>query len=146
MAMKLSTGKVAFPIEFDNGDKQNIYFNPTDPDLFLRFQELKGRLIDKISGMADYEINEDGTPKNQSEYELFKAFRNLMCEEINRAFGNDVCTVLFKYVNPLAIVEGDYYVLYVIEKLLPEIKKHINNSNEKANKKMQEYIKDYVKK
>ena len=28
--MKLSTGKVAFPIEFDNGDKAVIYFNPND--------------------------------------------------------------------------------------------------------------------
>ena len=28
--MKLSTGKVGFTIEFDNGDKAGIYFNPND--------------------------------------------------------------------------------------------------------------------
>ena len=44
MAMKLSTGKVAFPIEFDNGAKETIYFNPNDPDLFVRFSILKKEL------------------------------------------------------------------------------------------------------
>jgi hypothetical protein len=38
--MKLSTGKVAFPIEFDNGDKQTIYFNPNDPDLMIRMKNI----------------------------------------------------------------------------------------------------------
>ena len=41
MAMKLSTGKVAFPIEFDNGAKETIYFNPNDPDLFVRFSNFE---------------------------------------------------------------------------------------------------------
>ena len=42
--MKLSTGKVAFPIEFDNGDKQNIYFNPSDPDLAIRMRDFEKRM------------------------------------------------------------------------------------------------------
>ena len=33
MAMKLSTGKVAFPIEFDNGDKQSIFYFPMNATL-----------------------------------------------------------------------------------------------------------------
>lgn len=144
--MKLSTGKVAFPIEFDNGDKQNIYFNPTDPDLFLRFGELKDRIVERINKFNDVEINENGEPKNQDDYEAFKKIRNLICTEIDWAFGGDVCSVLFKYVNPFAVVENKYYVIYVMEKMLPEIEKKINKANQKANQKMEEYIKDYIKK
>ena len=42
--MKLNTGKQAFPIEFDNGDVQNIYFNPNDPDLAIRMKDFQRRV------------------------------------------------------------------------------------------------------
>ena len=44
MAMKLSTGKIAFPIEFDNGDKDCIYFNPNDPNLSIRLKDFQDKL------------------------------------------------------------------------------------------------------
>ena len=52
--MKLSTGKVAIPIEFDNGDKQNIYFNPNDPDLMIRMNNLGEKVHEKIKGLDDF--------------------------------------------------------------------------------------------
>ena len=53
MAIKLNTGKVAFPIEFDNGDSVNIFFNPNDPDLFVRFSEFEKRMSEKIKDIDD---------------------------------------------------------------------------------------------
>ena len=52
MAMKLSTGKVAFPIEFDNGDKAVIYFNPNDPDLMIRIKNFNENVSKKIAELS----------------------------------------------------------------------------------------------
>ena len=54
MAMKLSTGKVAFPIEFDNGDKDCIYFNPNDKDLREGFYNFQSR-IEEQTKQIDFE-------------------------------------------------------------------------------------------
>ena len=48
MAMKLSTGKVAFLIEFDNEDRDCIYFNPNDPDLATRLIDSKDKIQKRI--------------------------------------------------------------------------------------------------
>ena len=46
--MKLSTGKVAFPIEFDNGDKAVIYFNPNDREIQTRIQGFEASIEKRI--------------------------------------------------------------------------------------------------
>ena len=142
--MKLSTGKIAFPVEFDNGDKEFIYFNPNDPDLFIRLSETQARISERIKNLSDFEINTDGTPKKQEDYELFKTYRQIMCEEINRAFDNNVSDVLFKHVNPLAITDGQYYVSYVLQALMPEILAEIEKARAELETKMMNYIKEYV--
>ena len=52
--MKLSTGKVAFPIEFDNGDKAVIYFNPNDRGIQERIKGFEASIEKRIK-----EINEE---------------------------------------------------------------------------------------
>ena len=46
--MKLSTGKVAFPIEFDNGDKAVIYFNLNDRGIQERIQGFEESIEKRI--------------------------------------------------------------------------------------------------
>ena len=46
--MKLSTGKVAFPIEFDNGDKAVIYFNPNDRGIQDRIRGFEASIEKRI--------------------------------------------------------------------------------------------------
>ena len=46
--MKLSTGKVAFPIEFDNGDKAIIYLNPNDRGIQERIQGFEASIEKRI--------------------------------------------------------------------------------------------------
>lgn len=61
--MKLSTGKVAFPIEFDNGQKDFIYFNPNDKGIEERieaFQEAVNEKIKNINVDKYRETFEDG--------------------------------------------------------------------------------------
>ena len=167
MAMKLSTGKVAFPIEFDNGDKACIYFNPNDPDFASRLMSVKDKISNRIKsvGAENLEISANGETivnyKNVSEFsaeefeaakkhaekstKAFDETKKIICEELNEAFGSDVSTVVFKYCSPFAIVEGQYYIVYFLESILPEIQKSIEKTNKTAEKKMSKYIEKYRK-
>lgn len=126
--MKLSTGKVAFPIEFDNGEKEVIYFNPNDRDFINRvrgfensisertkkidIEKYKARIGNGINAELDYE-----TLKNMSAEEM-----NVLCDqfsvvmdidaeyqqalkdELNDIFKSDVSSVVFKYCEPTDMV------------------------------------------
>lgn len=141
--MKLSTGKVAFPIEFDNGDKQNIYFNPSDPDLMIRMKNLQEKVSEKIKGIEDVELSNDGSPKQFSQIDAFEKMQNIIKEELDFAFGASVSDVVFKHCSPFAIVGGNYFVIQFIEAITPEIKKHIDKANGDLEKKMQKHIEKY---
>lgn len=143
--MKLSTGKVAFPIEFDNGDKQTIYFNPNDPDLMIRMKRLNEKVQDKINGLEDVELDEEGKPTQISQIETFEKMQNILKEELDYAFGGSVSAIVFKHCSPFAIVGGQYFVVQFIEAITPEIEKHIKKANADVEKRMAKHIDKYKK-
>lgn len=143
--MKLSTGKVAFPIEFDNGDKQTIYFNPNDPDLMIRMKSLNEKVQDKINGLEDVELNEEGKPTQISQIETFEKMQNILKEELDYAFGGSVSAIVFKHCSPFAIVGGEYFVVQFIQAITPEIEKHIKKANADVEKRMAKHIDKYKK-
>ena len=144
--MKLSTGKLAFPIEFDNGDVQNIYFNPNDPDLAIRMKDFRGKVEARTKDLEDIKLKQDGTPEDASAIERFREIRNIVCEELDTAFNGDISSVVFKHCSPFAVVNGDYFIMQFIEGIKPEIEKHIKKANADVEKKMQKHIANYVKK
>lgn len=167
MAIKLSTGKIAFPIEFDNGDIQNIYFNPSDPELGARLISAKDVISNRIEKLnfGDFELSNNGEPvkieniQNLTEEQMApllakaekttKAFaltKQIICEELNSAFGSDISSVVFKYCSPFAIVDGNYFILNFLEAIAPEIEKHINKANKNLEKKIKKHIGKYQKK
>lgn len=128
MAMKLNTGKVAFPIEFDNGDVQNIYFNPNDRGFINRVMEFENSIKDRMKRIdiekyksqlengIDIDIDTEDTDKlkklTAKEKKLFKNkmntileidsdYQNVFKEELNAIFESDVSGVVFKYCQPL---------------------------------------------
>lgn len=167
--MKLNTGKIAFPIEFDNGDIQNIYFNPSDPELGTRLIKAKDFISSRIEeiSMDDFELSNDGEPvdfesledtegltdeqmenlikKGEKVSELFDKTKQIIYEELNKAFDSDVSSVVFKYCSPFAIVDGNYFILNFLEGIAPEIKRYVEKANKDAEKKMQKHIGKYVK-
>lgn len=143
--MKLSTGKIAFPIEFDNGDKQNIYFNPSDADLWNRFKSVPDKIQKDLESIEDFEMNPDGTPKDEAFLDAFNKMRDIIYTHIDWAFGSAVSEVIFKYCNPFAIVEGQFYIWYFFDALAPEIKKEIEKSQKSAAKRMSKHIDKYKK-
>ena len=143
--MKLSTGKVAFPIEFDNGDKQNIYFNPNDPDLMIRMKNLDKKVQEKTEGLEDVELTEEGKPTQISQIETFEKMQNILKEELDYAFGGSVSEVVFKHCSPFAIVGGEYFVVQFIQAITPEIEKHIKKANADVEKRMAKHLDKYGK-
>lgn len=144
--MKLNTGKIAFPIEFDNGDKQNIYFNPNDPDLAIRMKDFQGKVEARTKDLQDLKLKADGTPEDFEEIERFRKIRDILCEELDVAFNGEISAVVFKHCSPFAVVNGDYFIMQFIEAITPEIEKHIKRANAKVEKTMQKHIGNYIKK
>lgn len=144
--MKLNTGKVAFPIEFDNGDVQNIYFNPNDPDLAIRMKDFQVKVEARTKELDDIRLDQSGKPEDEAAIEQFRNIRNILCEELDAAFNGEISAVVFKHCSPFAIVNGDFFIMQFIEAIKPEIEKHIRNSNVSVEQKMQKHIANYIKK
>ena len=145
MAMKLKTGLIAFPIEFDNGEKDKIYFNPNDPDLFIRFADFEDKMNDRLAKIKDVELENDGTPKEMALVEMMRGINNAICEELDIAFGNKISDVVFKYCSPFAIVNGEYFLEQFVMAIRPEISKYNEKANLELQKKKQKHIEKYAK-
>lgn len=143
--MKLSTGKVAFPIEFDNGDKTVIYFNPNDPDLMIRIKNFEGIVFERIKELDDIDLSNDGTPIHKEKIEIFEKMQNILKEELDRAFGGEISSKIFKYCSPFAIVGGEYFIVQFINAITPEIKMHIEKANAEIEKRMSKHLAKYGK-
>lgn len=143
--MKLSTGKIPFWIEFDNGDKDCIYFNPNDPDFALRLTDFQSRIEKRVAETQNMELGVDGEPKNKDLLEEFRGIKNILCEEMDHAFGGDISAVVFKHCSPFAIINGDYFVLQFLEGISPEIEEHIKKANADVEKKMAKHLDKYKK-
>ena len=145
MAMKLGTGKVAFPIEFDNGDKDCIYFNPNDPNLSIRLTDFQDKITARVKELDDMRLNAEGTPEDGSVIEDFRKFQNVLFNELDIAFGGEVSAVVFKHCSPFAIVGGNYFIMQFIDAIKPEIEKHIKKASADIEKKMAKHLNKYKK-
>ena len=170
--MKLSTGKVAFPLHFDNGDVENIYINPHDKTLMDRIKNFENSIhkrlekmkldkyedafkdgvdissldFDKLMNMSGEEL-EKITKQTDALNEIDKELEKYFCDEIDEIFQSDVSSKAFKYVPPLAMVEAEnkepeMYILLVLKALAVEVQKYGNSMQNATNK----YVAKYPKK
>lgn len=128
MSMKLSTGRVPFPIEFDNGDRQTIYFNPqskTFREKIFEFEKSVNARITNINIEKYKNAFEDGTSVNvdindidavmnlsSEELDSLKAkadaiasidneYQSAIKDELDAIFESPISEVVFKYCQPL---------------------------------------------
>ena len=168
--MKLSTGKIAFPIEFDTGDKEFIYFNPNDPDFASRFMAARDNISNKIKeldtsgvelspsgevrqikdindvlALPDDELN-NITKATERMIKVVDDTKKIFFDEIDKAFGSEVSKVVFKHCSPLAVVNGEYFIVHFLTAIMPDIQKVITKSNAQLEKKMSKHLNKYNKK
>ena len=132
--MKLSTGKVAFPIEFDNGDKAVIYFNPNDRGIQERmkgFEESVEKRIKEID-LEKYKNRFENQPIVEANFEdddflekmlqmslddmrvfqerldavheIEEEYNNAIKDELDVVFGAKISDVAFRYCQPFDTV------------------------------------------
>lgn len=170
--MKLSTGKVAFPLEFDNGDVENIFINPHDVGLqerIKRFEVSIQERLQKINLEKHKDAFVDGvdignldftklmdmsaeelakiTKQTDAMAEIDKEVEREFCAEFDNVFNSDISSKAFKYVPPLAMVtdengESELYILLVLKALAMEIQKYGNKMNNATNKYVAKYPKN----
>lgn len=145
MAIQLSTGKVKIELIFDNDEKDYIYFNPNDPDLYVRMTHFQENLENYLKNIEDVEIDENGNPKENSAIEKYKNFREKLYEELDKAFDSKISHIVFKKCSPFAIINGDYFIMQFVEGIIPEIQKHQAQATEEAKKKMAKHLEKYRK-
>lgn len=129
--MKLSTGRVEFPIEFDNGDKGSIYFNPNDKDFrngFFNFEnsieeQVKKIDFDKYKSRFENGLDEKIKIKSYNDIlgldpvhlnklkerievveEIDKEYQNAIKNELDNIFKSKVSDIIFKHCDPLDII------------------------------------------
>ena len=124
--MKLSTGKVAFPIEFDNGDKEVIYFNPNDREIQTRIQGFEKSIEKRINeiDLEKYKSRFDGNvpeidlenPEKLLEMsadelknlqsrldavnEIEAEYNKAVKDELDVVFDGNISDVAFRYCQP----------------------------------------------
>ena len=139
--MKLSTGRIAFPIEFDTGDKEKIYFNPNDPLLMVRMQNFSENVEKRLKDLRDVELGADGMPVEKDRVTEFRQMYDIFCEELDAAFDSEVSGVLFKHCSPFAIVGGEYFIEQFLHAIIPEIEKQAKKANDRMEKHLAKYAK-----
>ena len=138
--MKLNTGRVAFPIEFDNGEKEFIYFNPNDPDFPVRLKGFVEKVQAKLKKLDEIKLKEDGTPEAASYMEQFAQAKKAVADELDYTFGSNVSDVVFKFCSPFALIDGKYFIAQFIEAITPEIVGYLEVANaDKINKHIGKY-------
>ncbi|MBQ5317506.1 MAG: hypothetical protein J6K17_00235 [Oscillospiraceae bacterium] len=170
--MKLSTGKIAFPLQFDNGDVENIFINPHDAGLQERINNFEKSMTERLQkitldkykdslgdgidiGSLDFtkimdmpqEELDKLTRQTNTIAEIDKELEKEFCEEIDNIFKSDVSSKAFKYVPPLAMVpdengECELYILLVLKALAVEIQKYGNKMSNATNKYTLKYPKN----
>lgn len=134
--MKLSTGKAAFPIEFDNGDKAVISFNPNDRGIQERIhgfeksiekrikeidlEKYKSRFDDNVSVDIDLDNPEKLLEMSADELKALQGrldavneieleYNKAVKDELDVVFGGKISDAAFRYCQPFdtVIVEDE---------------------------------------
>lgn len=174
--MKLSTGKTAIKVPFDNGDVGVVYINTTDRTIQERINAFEKNVQEKIkniniekykskigNGIAVdvtdvdtlFEMSKEELEKlNEQVYalsEIDAEYNNAIKEEFDVIFKSPVSEVFFKYCQPLDIVvieddSGNEKREMYIMHLLKWLGYELKKNAERNNSAVNKHIGKYVKK
>jgi hypothetical protein len=173
--MKLSTGKTAIKVPFDNGDVGVVYINTTDRTIQERINAFEGRVEEKIKSInldkynaqlgdgikaditdieALFEMSADELKRVSADLnvisEIDAEYNKVVKEELDEVFKSPVSDVFFKYCQPFDVVviedDGNEKREMYIMHLLKWLGYELKKNAEKNNSAMDKHIGKYVKK
>lgn len=154
MTLNVNTGVKPIDINFGEIGSGRIYYNPDDTSFFknlLNLQENIKKRIDELKS-EDFDIDEFGNPimsdeidfsnlsdeekqdylnKMQWKLDIVDKTNKIFYEEINKVFIGNASEVIFKYCNPLALIDGEFYISQFFGSLGKELKKIANQKQKK---------------
>lgn len=171
--MKLSTGKTAIKVPFDNGDVGVVYINTTDRTIQERINAFEGRVEEKIKNInlekyqldgeikadisdidALFEMNSADLEKLNKQMsvltEIDAEYNKVVKEELDEVFKSPVSDVFFKYCQPFDVVvieddDGNEKREMYIMHLLKWLGYELKKNAEKNCSAMNKHIGKYVK-
>lgn len=128
--MILSTGKVCFELEFDNGEKAKIHFNPNNREFLDRIKVFEKKINDRANKIdrekyatalsnelpeIDFSNPDEFLKLSEKEIEeisetvdatceLAREYNTILKDEFDELFGEKMSDSVFKYCEPLDIV------------------------------------------
>ncbi len=136
--VSVSSGLVPFEIYFEDRKKSiTIYFNPTDPLLPQRLLDVEKRIAEKLDKLS---YKPEGKVDAAAYIKAIDEMNQVVCSEVDYAFGNAVSGAVFQFCAPLTIIGGKYFVTIFLEAITPRITMTID----KENKNFIEYIEEYI--
>lgn len=139
MSIKLNTGKtVKLDIEFEGkGDNFFLEFNPCDTGLLFRLNSFVETLKNTQKEIDNRNIDEE------NQVEFMESISNMLKDELNNSFNSDVSKDIFKYCDPLSIIDGKYYIVVFFQSVFPEIRRHIEIANNESQERMKKHLDKY---
>ena len=174
--MKLSTGKTAIKVPFDNDDVGVVYINTTDRTIQERINAFEKNVQEKIQNIniekhkskigngiavdvtdvdALFEMSKEELEKLNEQVsalsEIDAEYNNAIKEEFDVIFKSPVSAVFFKYCQPLDIVvieddNGNEKREMYIMHLLKWLGYELKKNAERNNSAVNKHIGKYVKK
>ena len=153
--MRLSTGKVAFPIQFDDDKKETLYLNPNDGGLAVRMMDAQKILENGLETLdkENIEINGDGSinisnlPIEQAKKVImrYNEVVKVITDAIDYAFASNISEVVFKYCSPLAYIadKKTLFVYHFMDEISKDIQKYLEKKSNMHSENVQKYISKY---
>lgn len=154
MAIKINTGKEEFELDFGDGIKESIYFNPHDDALGVKLCEFHKKVSERMSALEDVEIDDKGeaivdneyiTPEIALKIEARKMCDKIIYEEVDNVFSSKISDIVFKHRSPLAKVNGVPFVLVLVDCLMPEIEARREKAKKESNAAIEKFVSKYKK-
>lgn len=127
-----------------NGDENRVIrFNPSDLAIIKRLEEAKNKISESMAIKDDIELDNEGKPVNSLENysKIINHIDNVIKDQINYIFDNNVADVVFGNQSPLANIKGKPLYERFMESVMPEIKKAVEEEAKESRKRVAKYTK-----
>lgn len=142
--LDLNLGFKTFRVKFaEFDDTVDILFNPADADLPKRLFEAQKKIEAETKSLENFKLNADGTPVADEYIEKANYVNNVIFDAVDYAFGNKISDKIFIHCSPLAITNGQPFIVQFFEKITPAIQSVIEAEQKKANAAAKKYLDKY---
>lgn len=134
-SIKFDTGFKEYVINDDENKK--IRINVSDINILKRLEEVQKRIEEKTEKHKDND--------KQLTTEEFLELDKIVREEINYAFGNDICTTAFGGMNAMSPVSNGKFLFEVfLESLIPVLQEDMKAAVQAQNIHLEDKMEQYV--